>query len=112
MAKRMGLAKDSAPRKSATRKSAAKKLPAKKTPAKKAAKAAAADEVAAQADADGHTADGEPEEPEFLNRAARRAKGRGRESGQQPVSGHGPTFAGRSGGVPGQRQWGNRRTGG
>ena len=36
MAKRMGLAKDSAPRKSATRKSAAEKLPAKKTPAKKA----------------------------------------------------------------------------
>jgi len=35
MAKRTGLAKDSAPRKSATRKSAAKKLPAKKTPAKK-----------------------------------------------------------------------------
>jgi endonuclease-3 len=36
MAKRTGVARDSAPRKSATRKSAAKRLPAKKTPAKKA----------------------------------------------------------------------------
>jgi hypothetical protein len=91
----------------------AKKAPAKKAPAKKAAKAAAAEEVApptAQSDGDEPTGDGEPE-PEFLNRAARRAKGRGKEGGQQPVSGRGPTFAGRSA-VPGQRQWGTRRTGG
>jgi hypothetical protein len=47
---------------------------------------------------------------EFLNRAARRAKGRGK-GGQQPVSGRDASLHGR-GAVPGQRQWGTRRTGG
>jgi hypothetical protein len=51
------------------------------------------------------------EEPpaEFENRAARRAKGK-HHSDQHPVSGKGPHFTGR-GSVPGQRQWGNRRSG-
>jgi hypothetical protein len=49
-------------------------------------------------------------EAEFLNRAARRAKGRGK-GGQQPLTERGASLHGR-GSVPGQRQWGNRRTGG
>jgi hypothetical protein len=54
--------------------------------------------------------DTDADEPGFLNRAARRAKG-GKGNALQPVSGKGPKFAGR-GAVPGQRQWGTRRTGG
>jgi hypothetical protein len=46
---------------------------------------------------------------EFENRAARRAKGK-HSSAQHPVSGKGPHLHGR-GTIPGQRQWGNRRTG-
>jgi hypothetical protein len=82
-------------------------------PAKKAAKAAkkAASEpveepVAVPAAEDGTDAD----EPEFLNRAARRAKGR-KNTGGQPVAGKGASYTGR-GAVPGQRQWGARRSGG
>jgi hypothetical protein len=47
---------------------------------------------------------------EFENRAARRAKGK-HTSAQHPVSGKGPHLRGRGGAVPGQRQWGNRRSG-
>ncbi len=52
------------------------------------------------------------EEPpvEFENRAARRAKGK-HTSGQHPVSGKGAHLSGRGGAVPGQRQWGSRRSG-
>jgi hypothetical protein len=48
--------------------------------------------------------------PEFQNRAARRAKGK-HHPDQHPVSGKGAHLAGRGGAVPGQRQWGNRRSG-
>ena len=44
----------------------------------------------------------------FQNRAARRAKGKG--AAQQQPQGKGKHFGGR-GSVPGQRQWGNRRSG-
>jgi hypothetical protein len=78
----------------------------------KAAKKAAAEPVEepvavpAQEPAEGESTD----EPEFLNRAARRAKGHKGSSGL-PVAGRGPTYSGR-GAVPGQRQWGARRSGG
>jgi hypothetical protein len=89
--------------------------PAEPAPAKKAAKPAKSakaetpvvKEPVAAAEEDAGT----DEADEFLNRAARRAKGRGRSGGAQPVTGRGSSFSGR-GSVPGQRQWGNRRTGG
>ena len=86
-------------------------VPAKKAgPAAKPAKSATVEtpvveEPVAEEDA------GTAEADEFLNRAARRAKGRGRSGGAQPATGRGSSFSGR-GSVPGQRQWGNRRTGG
>jgi hypothetical protein len=81
----------------------------KATAAGKAAKKAAPQPVEEPAPV---PAEGEAggDEPEFLNRAARRAKGR-KDTGGQPVSGKGPTYTGR-GAVPGQRQWGARRSGG
>jgi hypothetical protein len=101
-----------APAKTAKAGKAAKAAePAETKPAKpaKAAKVAkAAPEPAEAADQPDATGDGA--EPEFLNRAARRAKGR-KDAGQQPVAGRGSAIHGR-GSVPGQRQWGNRRTGG
>ena len=50
----------------------------------------------------------ESEEPAFLNRAARRTRGKG-SAGQQPQE-KGKSFGGR-GSVQGPRQWGNRRSG-
>lgn len=73
-----------------------------------------ADEAAvenAELDQTTAAADGEPgesEEPTFLNRAARRTRGKGA-SGQQPQE-KGKSFGGR-GSVQGPRQWGNRRSG-
>jgi hypothetical protein len=62
------------------------------------------------APADPSAADESPvDEPAtFQNRAARRAKGKG--GAQQQPQGKGKHFGGR-GSVPGQRQWGNRRSG-
>ncbi len=92
---------------------AAEPVPGKK--AGKAARPAKAAEQEAPVAAEPVAAAGEDagtgEADEFLNRAARRAKGRGRSGGAQPVGGRGPSLSGR-GSVPGQRQWGNRRTGG
>jgi hypothetical protein len=82
--------------------------PAKK--ATKAAKKAATEPVEPPAEVPAAEPQTGDDEPEFLNRAARRAKGR-KGGAQQPVLGGGPTFAGR-GAVPGQRQYGTRRTGG
>jgi hypothetical protein len=87
--------------------------PAKAVPAKKAAKTAkkvAAVPVEPPAELPATEPGTGEDEPEFLNRAARRAKGR-KGGAQQPVFGSGATFAGR-GAVPGQRQYGTRRTGG
>jgi hypothetical protein len=50
----------------------------------------------------------EPEEPEFLNRAARRAKGKGNAQSQHAQKGH---FPHGQGSVQGPRMWGNRRSG-
>ncbi|RKR89826.1 hypothetical protein BDK92_4185 [Micromonospora pisi] len=52
---------------------------------------------------------GEDAEPSFLNRAARRAQGKGATRQQQP-QGKGKASGGR-GSVQGPRQWGNRRSG-
>ncbi|GEM_PF-2614876 len=51
----------------------------------------------------------EPAEPDFENRAARRARGKGA-AAQAQASGKSPHFGGR-GSVQGPRQWGNRRSG-
>ena len=48
------------------------------------------------------------EEPEFLNRAARRAKGKGKGQAPQTQKGH---FPHGQGAVQGPRMWGNRRSG-
>ena len=48
------------------------------------------------------------EEPEFLNRAARRARGKGKGQPPQAQKGH---FPHGQGSVPGPRMWGNRRSG-
>jgi len=54
--------------------------------------------------------DGAEAEPEqFLNRAARRAKGKGGAPANQP--GSGGSKSGGRGPVAGQRQWANRRSG-
>jgi hypothetical protein len=89
---------------------AAAEVPAPTKKAAKAAKKATPEPVeepaAVPAAEDGTDAD----ESEFLNRAARRAKGR-KGTGGQPVAGKGASYTGR-GAVPGQRQWGARRSGG
>ncbi len=48
------------------------------------------------------------EEPEFLNRAARRARGRGKTQAPQMQKGQYPHGQGT---VQGPRMWGNRRSG-
>ena len=53
--------------------------------------------------------DAEAEPEEFLNRAARRAKGKTGASTSQPDSG--TSKIGNRGPVAGQRQWANRRSG-
>ena len=104
------------PAKAATAKKATKAAPPvepAEAPAKKAGKAAkkvAAEPVEAPTAVPADEPETEGDESEFLNRAARRAKGR-KGTGGSPVSGKGATFAGR-GAVPGQRQWGARRSGG
>jgi len=60
-------------------------------------------------DTDPEAAAGEVEQ-EFTNRAARRAKGKGKETGRTQPHDSGPNFHGR-GSVQGPRQWGNRRSG-
>jgi hypothetical protein len=50
----------------------------------------------------------ETEEPEFLNRAARRARGKGKAQSQHAQKGH---FPHGQGAVQGPRMWGNRRSG-
>jgi hypothetical protein len=50
----------------------------------------------------------EESEPEFLNRAARRAKGRGKTQTPQTQKGQYPHG---QGAVQGPRMWGNRRSG-
>ena len=66
---------------------------------------AMADEIEPQDPPDG--AEAEPEQ--FLNRAARRAKGKGGAPTSQPSSGG--SKIGDRGPVAGQRQWANRRSG-
>jgi hypothetical protein len=56
--------------------------------------------------------DDDPDAPVFLNRAARRTRGKATARGtvEQPAQGRGKSFGGR-GSVQGPRQWGNRRSG-
>ncbi|MFB9316081.1 hypothetical protein [Cryptosporangium minutisporangium] len=65
-----------------------------------------ADEIEPQDTPDGAEAEAEP----FLNRAARRAKGKGGATTSQPTSDGGKI--GNRGPVASQRQWANRRSGG
>jgi hypothetical protein len=88
---------------------AAKAAPAKPAPAK-AAPAKAARSQPAEPPTEASIGDGEVEqEPAPMNRAERRAKGRGKTVAQLPggrgkvASGHGPAHT--------QRNWANRRTG-
>jgi hypothetical protein len=54
--------------------------------------------------------DAAPDDAVFANRAERRAKGKGKSSGQSQPPGKGQ-FSGGRGPVQGQRQWSNRRSG-
>jgi hypothetical protein len=69
-------------------------------------------ESAGAADAVPPGPDDDPDAPVFLNRAARRTRGKATARGavEQPAQGRGKSFGGR-GSVQGPRQWGNRRSG-
>lgn len=66
-------------------------------------------ELTEGADPTDETAPEETDETAFLNRAARRAQGKGATRQEQPQA-KGKSFGGR-GSVQGPRQWGTRRSG-